>query len=40
LNLKETYGVPIKIVYLDGEIGRKIAVPFIDRTGQVTQSAL
>jgi iron complex transport system ATP-binding protein len=38
-NLKETYGVPIKIVYLDGEIGRKIAVPVMDTTGLVTQSA-
>jgi iron complex transport system ATP-binding protein len=26
-NLKETYGVDIKIVYLGGEINRKIAVP-------------
>lgn len=28
-NLQETYGVPIKIVRIDGEINRKIAVPVI-----------
>lgn len=30
-NLKEAYGVDIKIVRMDGEINRKIAVPLIDR---------
>jgi iron complex transport system ATP-binding protein len=28
-NLQDTYGVPIKIVHIDGDINRKIAVPVI-----------
>ncbi len=31
-NLKETYGVDIKIIYLGGEISRKIAVPLIKKS--------
>ena len=31
-NLYKTYGVPIKIVQMDGEINRKIAVPIIKET--------